>query len=165
MIQLEQKEIKDLKEKWHNEQDNICPILQLPFPLESMTLDHLHKLKSELPDETGKGLCRGTIQFQANMFEGKILSDYKRCGLEKMIDLPSFLRNLALYLENNKVQEKELYIHPSEKPKKPKLMKSSYNKLKKLIDGKYKLPKYTGNLTKPLIELYKKYNLEPTFKK
>ena len=165
MIQLEQKEIKDLKEKWHNEQDNICPILQLPFPLESMTLDHLHKLKSELPDETGKGLCRGTIQFQANMFEGKINSLFKRTGLHKFIDLPSFLRNLADYLENNKVQEKELYIHPSEKPKKPKLMKSSYNKLKKLIDGKYKLPKYTGNLTKPLIELYKKYNLEPTFKK
>ena len=48
MIQLEQKEIKDLKEKWHNEQDNICPILKLPFPLESMTLDHQHKLKSEM---------------------------------------------------------------------------------------------------------------------
>ena len=104
------------------------------------------------------------------MFEGKINSLFKRTGLHKFIDLPSFLRNLADYLDNNKIQEGEHYIHPSEKPKKPKLMKSSYNKLKNTMKKEgfsefAKLPCYTGNLTKPLQRMFEKYNLEPTFKK
>jgi len=168
MIQLETKEIKGLKEKWHKEQDSICPILKQEFPPELMVLDHQHKLKAELPDETGKGLCRGAIHFQANIMEGKILSDFKRCGLEKMIDAVDFLRGLADYLEHNKIQEGEFYIHPSEKPRKPTLTKTSYNKLVKAIDGKQKVPPYKakrGNLTKPLERLFEKYNVPVDYKK
>ena len=168
MIQLESKEIKGLKEKWHEEQNRICPLLKLEFDLDVMVLDHQHKLKAELPDETGKGLCRGAIHFQANALEGKFTNAFKRLGLEKYIDMVSFLRNLADYLEHNKIQEGEHYIHPTEKPKKPILMKSSYNKLVKAIDGKQKVPPYKekrGNLTKPLEKLFEKYNIEPEFKK
>ncbi len=168
MIQLEQKEIKGLKEKWHNEQGEICPLLKQYIPLDKMVLDHQHKLKAELPDETGKGLCRGAIQFQANALEGKITNAFKRLGLDKYITLVEFLRNMADYLEHNKIQEGEHYIHPTEKPRKPILMKSSYNKLVKLIDGKQKIPEYRGkrgNYTKGLEKLYVKYNLEPEFKK
>ncbi len=167
MIQLEQKEIKQLKEKWHNEQNGICPLLNLEFDLDKMVLDHQHKLKAELPDETGKGLCRGAIQFQANALEGKFTNAFKRLGLEKYISMPDFLRNLADYLEHNKIQEGELYIHPTEKPRKPILMKSSYNKLVKEINGKQKVPPYANKqkLTKTLERLFEKYELEPEFKK
>jgi len=168
MKQLEQKEIKILKEKWHKEQDNICPLLKKEFPLDKMVLDHQHKLKAELPDESGKGLCRGAIQFQANALEGKFTNAFKRLGLDKFINMIDFLRNLADYLESNKIQEGEHYIHPTEKPRKPILMKSSYNKLIKIINGKQKVPPYKhkrGNLTKPLEKLFEKYNIEPQFKK
>ena len=168
MIQLESKEIKSLKEKWHKEQNNICPLLKQEFPLDKMVLDHQHKLKAELPDETGKGLCRGAIQFQANALEGKFTNAFKRLGLDKYIDMVDFLRNLADYLEHNKIHEGEHYIHPTEKPRKPILMKSSYNKLVKAIDGKQKVPDYKqkrGNLTKALEKLFEKYGVEPEFKK
>jgi len=168
MIQLEQKEIKTLKEKWHLEQDEICPLLNQKFTLDKMVLDHCHKLKSELPDESGKGLCRGAIQFQANALEGKFTNAFKRLGLDKYINMIDFLRNLADYLENNKVHQGELYIHPSEKPRKPILMKSSYNKLVKIVDNKHKLPLYKekkGNYTKELEKLFIKYDIIPEFKK
>lgn len=168
LIQLESKEIKALKEKWHAEQNGICPLLGKAYPPEEIVLDHQHKLVAELPDETGKGLCRGAIQFQANALEGKITNSFKRLGLEKHTDIISFLRNLADYLEHNKIHESELYIHPTEKPRKPILMKSSYNKLVKAIDGRQKIPEYKnkrGNLTKPLEQLFVKYNISTEFKK
>jgi hypothetical protein len=55
LIQLKAKDLKPLKEKWHIEQNQICPILKKQFSLDEMVVDHEHKLKSELPDETGKG--------------------------------------------------------------------------------------------------------------
>jgi hypothetical protein len=129
-----------------------------------MVVDHQHKLKSELPDETGKGLIRDAIEFRTNCVEGKITNAFKRYGLDKLIDLPSFLRNLADYLECNRQHDEVKYIHPREEPKPPKLMKSSYNKLVKLIqkDGK-RVPKYSVRLTKQLETLYSKYNLVPEF--
>lgn len=160
MKQLKQKDILLLKERWHNEQNQICPILKQEIPLEKMVIDHQHKLKSEKPDETGKGLCRGAIQFQANVLEGKISNAYKRTGVHKYITLPEFLRNLADYLDHNKIHEEKL-IHPSEAPKKPKLMKRSYNELKKVCDKT--LPKYTGNYTKPLQSLFESYKIVPEF--
>ena len=168
MKQLESKDIKSLKEKWHTEQNGICPLLKNAYPLDEMVLDHQHKLVNELPDETGKGLCRGAIQFQANALEGKFTNSFKRLGLEKHIDMISFLRNLADYLENNKIQEGELWIHPTEKPRRPILMKSSYNKLVKAVNGKKKIPEYKnkrGNFTKPLERLFEQFGIEPQFKK
>jgi hypothetical protein len=168
MKQLKQSDIKVIREQWHEEQDNICPILKQTVDLSDVCLDHQHKLKSEDPDETGKGLCRGVIHFQANAWEGKVLSSFKRVGLDKMINIVDALRNLADYLEHNKIHEGEHYIHPSEAPKKPTLTKRCHNKLVKAVNGKQKVPPYIdkkGNLTKPLERLFEKYNIEIEYKK
>jgi len=163
--QLKRKDLKYLREKWHKEQKGICPLFGHKFPLEEGTLDHQHKLKAELPDETGKGLCRGVLQFQANSIEGKMTNAFKRYGGHYHIDIISFLRNLADYLESNKIHTDEQYIHPSEEVRPPKLMKSSYNKLVKAVGSKQKIPKYTGKFTKPIEKLFEKYNVLPVFKK
>jgi len=161
--QLKRKDLKALKEKWHNEQNNICPLFGKKYPLDKVTLDHLHSLKSEVPDESGKGLCRGVVHFQANAIEGKITNVFKRYGGNKHTNLVTFLRNLADYLESNKIHTDEKWIHPSEEPKAPKLMKSSYNKLVKAVAGKQKIPQYTGKFTKQIQKLYEKYGVEPAF--
>lgn len=161
--QLKQKDLKTLKERWYNEQDGYCPLFGNRYPIDDYVIDHAHKLKSELPDETGKGLCRGVIHRIANSIEGKITNSFRRYGGHNHTDLIQFLRNLADYLEKNKIHTEEKWIHPSEEPKPPKLMKSSYNKLVKAVAGKQKVPKYTGKLTKGLEKLYKKYGVEPAF--
>ena len=58
-------------------------------------------------------------------------------------------------------------LHPTEAPKLPKLKKSSYNKLKKVYDGRAKFPPYPASkkLIKALEKLFKKYNIEPKFYK
>ena len=102
-----------------------------------------------------------------NALEGKITNNFKRLGLDKEIDLPSFLRNLADCLENNHLQDNVLYIHPQECKKVSKLKKSSYNKLKSLYNLKAKFPEYpkTGKITKKISELFRLYNLDPEFYK
>lgn len=163
IIQLKQNDLKLLKEKWHIEQNFICPILKKEIPLEKLVIDHLHKLKSEEPGVDGKGCARGAIEFRSNALEGKITNNFKRLGLDKEIDLPSFLRNLADYLENNHLNDDVLYIHPTEVSRDPKVSKKNYNKLKKLYAGKAKFPEYpnSGKLTKPLEKLFKEYEIEP----
>ncbi len=166
LIQVKGSELKALREKWYNEQDGVCPILKVKIPLERAVVDHQHKLKSEEADETGKGLCRGCIDRSANALEGKISNNFRRLGLNKYIDLPSFLRNLADFLEKNKIHEEDQYIHPTEAPSKPKLMKSNFNKLIKAMKNdpkSRKLPKYTKNYTKNLQSLYEKYDITPEF--
>jgi len=167
MIQLSSKDLKELREKWWKDQDGICPILGKYYDLDKFCIDHQHKLKAELPDETGKGCVRGAINFQANAWEGKVTNSFKRMGLEKHTDIISALRNLADYLEENRQHtEDELLIHPSEKPKAPVLMKSSWNKLFKAIDGKQKCPHYSrGRMTKALEKLFEKYGVTPEYKK
>ncbi len=161
--QLKQKDLPALREKWFQEQDQKCPLFGKKYDISEMTLDHFHGLKSELPDESGKGLCRGVLHKQANSIEGKITNAFKRYGGNKHIDLISFLRNLANYLESNKIHTNEKWIHPTERMKSPKLMKSSYNKLVKAIGGKQKVPGYNGKLTKQLEKLYEKYGITPEF--
>ena len=163
IIQLKASDIKPLKEKWHTEQNGICPILKKEYPLDKFVIDHLHKLKSEEAGIDGKGCCRSAIEFRANALEGKITNNFKRLGLDKEIDLPSFLRNLADYLENNHLQDDILYIHPNEKPKESTVSKKNYNKLKKVYSGKAKFPEYPNSkkLTKPLEKLFKEYEIEP----
>ena len=169
MIQLKHKDLKPLREKWHNEQAGICPILKKEYSIEFFCVDHQHKLVNELPSEDGKGLCRGAIHKQANSLEGKISNAFKRLGLHKHIELTDYLRNLADYLDNNRIHKGELLIHPTEAPKKPKLMKSSYNELSKKIEDHsfyewVKLPCYKGNFTKPLEKLFKEYGITPKLK-
>jgi hypothetical protein len=163
LVQLKQKDLKVIREKWVQEQDGYCPLFGKQYPAEDFVVDHLHKLKSQDPDESGKGICRGATHFQANSIEGKISNAFKRYGGDKHIDLITFLRNLADYLEYNKSNDQEKYIHPSEKPKALKLMKSSYNSLVKAVGTKQKIPPYNGKFTKKLQSLYEKYSVIPSF--
>lgn len=165
LAQVEQKDLRDFKIRFYEVNEGICPILGKWIPLDKMVVDHQHKLKSEEPDESGKGCIRGIIDNRANQLEGKINNIYKRFGLEKDILLPDLLRNLANYYEHNLLHTEEIkYIHPREKPKEPKLQKSRYNRLKKaynLSDKKAKFPEYpkSGKITKKLQELLLEFNL------
>jgi len=167
MIQLKPKDIKPLRLKWYEEQNGICPILKQHYHVSKFCVDHQHKLVKELPSEDGKGLCRGAIHFQANALEGKILKSFKRLGLHKHIELKDYLRNLADYLDNNKIHTNEKFIHPTESPKKLKLMKSSYNELVRANAGRKEIPVYkdkTGNLSVSLERLFNEYKLTPKLK-
>lgn len=161
--QLKHSELKLLREKWYKEQDGYCPLFGNRYPIDDFVIDHHHKLKSEVPGENGKGLCRGAIHFQANCIEGKITNAFKRYGGDKHIDIITYLRTLADFLESNRSHTDEKYIHPSEKLKTPRLKKSSYNKLIKTINGKQKVPPYSGRFTKKIELLFVKYDVEPTF--
>jgi len=176
--QLNTKTFKDLREKWAKEQNYICPILKINS-LGDFCGDHCHSSKSDNTFTEYQGGCmRGSINFKVNSFEGKVSNSYIRTGLRNLISLPTLLRNLADYYENNRLHsESILYTHPSEKPKEAILTKTSYNNLEKCIkentsknttalrDYK-KLPKYRPKkqkLTKALQQLFTKYNIEPTF--
>ena len=167
-IELKQKDIKILKEKLHKQNDSVCPLLGVPVPLDQCALDHIHKLKTE-PYANDKGTIRNAIEFRANALEGKITNNWKRYfGADTSkhpTDLPTFLRNLADYLEAGAYCEDDVYyIHPSEVPKAPKVKKSSYNKMIKLFKEKYpkkKVPPYpkSKKLTKLLDKLFTEFNI------
>jgi hypothetical protein len=81
-------------------------------------------------------------------------------------EISNVLRNVADYFD----KEQYPYIHPTEAPKKPKLKKSSYNKLKKIHISKgtkAKLPPYpeSCNINKALLKFFDRYDLEPEYYK
>lgn len=133
LIQLTQTSAKELRLKLHAEQNEICPLLGIKIPVEDTALDHKHKRKSDLCGPNGDGLVRGAISFRANSLEGKITNAWKRqFGFDETkhpISLPNFLRNLATYLENPPVEQ--IYVHPTEKLKRPKLKASKFNLVKR----------------------------------
>lgn len=173
---MKQKDIKSLKEKLWLKNGKKCPLLGIEVDLDKMALDHIHKLKSEDPDEQ-KGTVRNAIEFRANAMEGKIVNNWKRYfGADESkhpISLPDFLRNLADYLEKGAYSDEEgnYYVHPTEVPKDPKVSKRNYNKLKKefekaIEEGKIKKKKFpeypkSGKLTAPLKKLFEEFKIEP----
>lgn len=169
--QMKQKDIKELKEKLWLENDRKCPLLGIEVELDKMVLDHIHKLVAEDASEE-KGTIRDALEFRANAMEGKITNNWKRYfGADESkhpIDLPTFLRNLADYLEKGAYQDEDgyYYIHPSEVKKEPKMSKRNYNKLKKeysLSGRKKKFPDYpkSGKLTVGLKKLFEEFKIEP----
>jgi len=167
-IELKSKDIKILKEKLHKQNNEVCPLLGIKVPLDKTALDHIHKLKSdEYADDNGT--IRNAIEFRANAMEGKITNNWKRYyGADETkhpIDLPTFLRNLADYLEAGAYEEDgDYYIHPSEVPKAPKIKKASYNKMIKLFKAKYpnkKVPAYpkSRKLTKQMDKLFIEFTI------
>jgi len=174
---MKQKDIRVLKEKLWLMNDKKCPVLGKALPLEKMVLDHAHKRNAEAYSPT-KGVIREALDKRANAILGKVENALKRTGLgyEKDFDLPTFLRNAADYFERGAYVDEEgnMYVHPSEVPKEPKLSKSNYNKLCKLYDKegftpkrkgqkKKPMPKYPASkkLTKALNELFQKYEVSP----
>lgn len=163
LIQLKQNDLKPLKQKLHSAQNNICPLLKIKVPLDQMVVDHKHKLKANPAGPNGDGLVRGAIDRFANALEGKITNNWKRMGLGKYTDLPTYLRNLADYLENPPCEQK--YIHPSEKPKVKKLGKRVFNKIAKLYAEEYPKRKEltypkSNKPTKQIKLLAEHYNIE-----
>jgi len=166
-VELKVKDIKILKEKLHKQNNEVCPLLGIKIPIDKCVLDHIHKLNSE-PYAPNKGTIRNAIEFRANAIEGKITNNWKRYyGADESkhpTDLPTFLRNLADYLEAGAYTEDgEVYIHPSEVPKAQKVKKSSYNKMIKLFKAKYpkkKVPPYpkSRKLTKGLSKLFEEFS-------
>jgi hypothetical protein len=169
--QLRQEELTKIRRFFHRKQNNICPVLKLKVEVSDTVVDHAHKANSNnlgMPHEAG--LVRGIIHRQANTMEGKITNSFIRCGLHKFdITLPNFLRELANYIENPPLLHLQL-VHPSEKAKEKKLGKASFNKLEKVYVLKYPQKKKlvfpkSKKMTKLLEELFKEFNIEPTFLK
>lgn len=144
LIQLEQKDSKKFRKLQWVKQKKQCAILKQKITLKEATVDHKHKLKDQIPGPNGRGLVRGVLHFQANSLEGVIVKKYKRYGVHKLIDLPSFLRSMADYLENPPVPG--IYIHWTEKPKPKILGKREYNRIKKyyfqIYPNRTKMPEY-----------------------
>ena len=162
--QVSYKELKDIKKELLEEQGYICPISQKPLKMDKeAVVDHKHKLFKDQPlGEDGAGLIRGILDFRVNAWEGKVFNSFKRLGLHKFdASLPDMLRRLADYLE----KETTNYIHPAEKPKEKKLGKRKFNKIAKLYakeKPKAKPLEYpkSKKITKKILELSKKYNIE-----
>jgi hypothetical protein len=149
--QLMSTQVKIIRDSLLVKQNGKCPLCNRY--VEMPTLDHYHSKR-----QYGSGLVRGVICNTCNRMVGVIENNLMRNNINYS-DAPQFLRELAGYLES----KRENYIHPTEKPKPPKLMKSSYNKLVKAVAGKQKVPKYNRKLTKQLEKLYQKYGVEPAF--
>lgn len=178
--QIEPDELKKIRSFFHEKQNKgFCPILKEKFYSVEMVVDHAHVSNSKnLGREFEAGLIRGVIHRQANTMEGKITNSFIRCGLHKMdITLPEFLRNLADFIEHPPMTNLK-YKHPSEKQKKPILLKRNWKKLAKLYSEKYpnrkqlkyhmkyyknKNPKSIQKLTQTLKKLYLEFNIEPEF--
>ena len=101
-----------------------------------------------------KGVVREALDKRANAILGKVENALKRTGLgyEEDFDLPTFLRNAADYFERGAYvdEQGDMYVHPSEVPKEPKVSKSNYNKLQKLYDQEPFFPKRKGQKKKPM---------------
>lgn len=151
------------KQQWDN-QDGICPILKQHVPFEDTVVDHQHANKGSTAGVNNAYMVRGIIQNGANAAEGKMYNTYKRMGLSKMITFPTFLRNLADYVENPPLYGSG-YVHPEGKPKRKTIGKREFNRVIKywsVMYPKRKPPvwkdngrrKETGrmNLTKPMEE-------------
>lgn len=149
--QLLHSQVQFIRNAILEKQGGICPLCENEVSLP--TLDHYHSKK-----QYGSGLVRGVICNTCNRITGVIENNLLRNNIAYS-DAPKILRNLADYLLNSRTK----YIHPSEKPKSPKLMKSSYNKLVKTVGGKQKVPPYTGRLSQKLELLFLKYEVEPVF--
>lgn len=147
--QLFYSQVKFIRDSLLEKQNGKCPLCSRDVVMP--TLDHYHSKR-----HYGSGLVRGVLCNTCNRITGVIENNLVRNSID-FSDAPDFLRQLADYLLN----KRENYIHPTEKLKAPKLMKSSYNKLVKAVAGKQKVPKYTGKFTKQIQKLYEKYGVEP----
>lgn len=165
---MKQKDIKPLKEKIWIKNNKKCPVLDKEIELDKIVLDHAHKRNDEAYSES-KGVIRESLDFRVNATLGKLENSLKRTGLiyTEGFNISQFLHNAADYFERGPYRDEEgnLYVHPTEVTPEPKLMKRSYNELKKIYDKKAKFPEYpkSKKLTKQLKNIYEYYNMTPKF--
>lgn len=159
-VEMKSKDIKTLKLKIWKENGGRCPVLNKEIPFDKMVLDHIHKKKADAYD-VDKGTIRTALEFRVNAFFGKIENAYKRYGLKDEMDLPNLLRKGADYLEAGPYCENgdTYYIHPTEVPKREKVKKSEYNRVKKyyfeLFPNRKKMIKQPTYVTESWKELVK----------
>lgn len=156
MKQLKSSDLKGLRAEILAEQAGICPLCEQQIAPEDAVVDHDHDT----------GLVRGVLHSVCNSVEGMIKHKFRRGGVHKKTDLITYLKNLVVYLEKEQYE----LIHPSEKPKEPNLMKSSFNELvREMKKNKYtkKLPEYpkSKKMTKGLKVLFEVYKIKPKFHK
>jgi len=134
LIMMKQSEIKDLRYVLWKDNNCCCPITGLDVAFNKTALDHIHKrFKSDIPSKYN-GTIRTTLSSNANALAGKIENNFIRYfGRDSDVDLPTFLRNMANYLEKEpyKDSDNNYYVHPNEVIKKEKLSKSDWNRIKK----------------------------------
>src|SRR5690606_38061756 len=149
--QLLHSQVQFIRNSLLEKQSGLCPVCKRLVVMP--TLDHYHSKK-----HFGSGLVRGTLCNTCNRIVGVIENHFFRNNIDYSDGL-NVLRNIADYI----LESRTRYIHTSEKPKSPRLMNSSYNKLVKVIDGKQKVPPYTKRFSRKLELLFSKYKVEPTF--
>jgi len=168
MKQLKSTEIKEVRERLAKKTNQKCPITNLDISNGTAALDHAHEHSLHPKSETVEGQVRGTIHKYANSLEGQMRSKFRRSGLAQVISFEEFLFNLYTYL----MDFREPLLHPQHAPKKPKLMKSSYNDLAREIKNAntylakpIKIPPYpkSKRCTKRLKELYEQFKIYPKF--
>jgi len=136
----------------------LCPILGIRLTKENAVVDHKHITKRDIKEgktgQEGKGLLRGVINDQANVFLGKIEKGWVRSGCHKLgPSISDQLRAAAAFLEKPPLEQK--YIHPSEREKKDTLTRTEYERVCKyyfiLFPKKKVLPKWpkTGKSKNP----------------
>ena len=149
--QARSKTIKPLRDVYSLRQKHKCAICGRL--IEKPTLDHVHTKKVK-----GTGLIRNVLCSMCNTFLARIENNASRHSL-KVKDLPDILRRTADHLE----QEKQV-IHPTEAPKRKKVGKREYNKVKKHYFDVYpnrrtlpKMPTYVTNNWLQMVQDVKEY--------
>lgn len=157
---LKRNDIKFYRDKLYKLQNCKCDVLNIDIPEDKRVLDHIHSEHKYYPEQ---GYIRGVIHSDINVLLGKIENQWNRSSkdLKEKFELDEILIMLANYIKKHKYK-KEKIIHPREY-KEPKIMKSKYNKLKKLFLKKHpnkKFPEFpkSGKLTKPLEKISKEFN-------
>jgi len=161
IIQMSGSILKEYRESKVLELGHVCPICNIERKTEEFVVDHQHKTKSEKNGIDGAGMVRGVICFMCNSTEGRLLAKFKRSGLANDITFQYFLRALASYLDQPVTE----FIHPNEKSKEKRLMKRTFNKIKKIHDEKYQKRKpleypKSGKATKLIRELSEEHGIE-----
>ncbi len=149
--QLTASNVKFVRDALIQKQNGICPICKNDMVMP--TLDHSHTSR-----HNGDGKVRGAICNSCNRFIGVVENNCARNNID-FSDLPKILITLAYYISSKNYP----MLHPSEAPKRLKIKKSCYNKLAKAhkaSTSKKKMPKYTGNASKQIMELFKQHNIE-----
>jgi hypothetical protein len=168
MRQLKQKDVKPIREQLIKKEGGVCPVSKLDITCGDACLDHAHEDSLHPDSETVEGQVRGVLHKYANALEGAWRSKFRRSGLNGYMSFEEALINMHYYLMNNR----ELYLHPSHAPGPRKLMKSSFNDLKRAIIGAnkflekpIKVPDFpkSGRCTKRICELFDMFGIYPKY--
>jgi len=142
--------IAEERKRLLEEQNNICPLCNTYIREDEAVVDHSHIDKH----------IRAALHSVCNSYEGIVLHKFRRSGAHKKTDIITYLLNLIKFWQTD---FSENYLHPSEKPKRPKIGKREFNKLNNWYKKKYpnrkqliypKSGKWTDNLSKLLNEKF-----------